>query len=156
MAIDYQKVLENPEVLAWAKTVCPDYQANVDSDGEAYAQEELEDWLQDNLLDRAVEVLCLAWDGDFSGNSGALYVHEAQGMFFISSSDYDPSGPYQSIDEALEQDYFAVETANPEISGALLLEKLISIARGVCGEDETVSINDVVYGWQGGELVAIK
>lgn len=156
MAIDYQKVLENPEVLAWAKAACPDYLVNVDSEGEEYAKEQLEDWLQDNLLDHAVEVLCLAWDGDFPGNSGALYVQEAQGMFFITSSDYDPSGPYQSIDEALEQDYFAVETANPEISGALPLEKLISIASGVCGEDETVSINDVVYGWQDGELVAMR
>ena len=156
MAIDYQKVLENPEVLAWAKAACPDYQVIVDSDGEEYAKEQLEDWLADNLLDHADQVLCLAWDGDFPGNSGALYVQEAKGMFFITSSDYDPSGPYQSIDEALEQDYFAVETANPEISGALPLEKLISIASGVCGEDETVSINDVVYGWQDGELVAIK
>lgn len=156
MAIDYQKVLENPEVLAWAQAACPDYQDNVESDGEAYAKEQLEDWLQDNLLDCADQVLCLAWDGDVSGNSGALYVQEAKGMFFITSSDYDPSGPYQSIDEALEEDYFAVETANPEISGALPLEKLISIASGVCGEDEKVSINDVVYGWQDGELIAIK
>jgi hypothetical protein len=38
----------------------------------------------------------------------------------------------------------------------LPLEQLVSIASGVCGEDETVSINDVVYGWQDGELVAIK
>ena len=52
MAIDYQKVLENPEVLAWAKAACPDYQVNVDSDGEEYAKEQLEDWLRDNLLDR--------------------------------------------------------------------------------------------------------
>ena len=156
MAIDYQKVLENPEVLAWAKTTCQDYQDNVESDGEAYAKEELEDWLQDNLLEHAAEVLCLAWDGDFSGNSGALYVQEALGMFFISSSDYDPSGPYQSIDEALEADYFAVETANPEISVALPMEKLISIARGVCADGETISINDVVYGWKDGELVAVK
>ena len=156
MAIDYQKVLENPEVLAWAKGACPDYQDNVDSDGEEYAKELLEDWLRDNLLDRADQVLCLAWDGDFPGNSGALYVQEAKGMFFITSSDYDPSGPYQSLDEALEQDYFEVETANPEISGSLPLAQLISIASGVCGEDETVSINDVVYGWQDGELVAIK
>lgn len=156
MAIDYQKVLENPEVLAWAQAACPDYQDNVESDGEAFAKEQLEDWLMNNLLERADQVLCLAWDGDFPGNSGALYVQEAKGMFFISSSDYEPSGPYQSIDEALEADYFAVETANPELSGALPLEKLISIARGVCGEDETISINDVVYGWEDGELVPIK
>jgi hypothetical protein len=156
MAIDYQKVLENPEVLAWAQAACPDYQDNVESDGEAYAKEQLEDWLMNNLLDRADQVLCLAWDGDFPGNSGALYVQEAKGMFFISSSDYEPSGPYQSVDEALEEDYFAVETANPELSGALPLEKLISIARGVCADSETISINDVVYGWKDGELVAVK
>lgn len=156
MAIDYQKVLENPEVLAWAQAACPDYQDNVESDGEAYAKEQLEDWLMNNLLDRADQVLCLAWDGDFPGNSGALYVQEAKGMFFISSSDYEPSGPYQSVDEALEEDYFAVETANPELSGALPLEKLISIARGVCADGETISINDVVYGWKDGELVAVK
>lgn len=156
MAIDYQKVLENPEVLAWAQAACPDYQDNVESDGEAFAKEQLEDWLMNNLLDRADQVLCLAWDGDFPGNSGALYVQEAKGMFFISSSDYEPSGPYQSVDEALEEDYFAVETANPELSGALPLEKLISIARGVCGDGETISINDVAYGWKDGELVAIK
>ncbi len=34
MSIDYRKVLENPEVMAWAKAACPDYQDNVDSDGE--------------------------------------------------------------------------------------------------------------------------
>jgi len=156
MSIDYKKVLENSEVLAWAKGACPDYQDNVDSDGEEFAQELLEDWLADNLLDRADQVFCLAWDGNFPGNSGALYVQERHGLYFITSSDYDPSGPYQSLDEALEQDYFMVETANPEISGSLPLEQLISIASGVCGEDETVSINDVVYGWQDGELVAIK
>jgi hypothetical protein len=33
MSIDYEKVLEKPEVLAWAKAACPDYQDNVDSEG---------------------------------------------------------------------------------------------------------------------------
>jgi hypothetical protein len=72
MSIDYEKVLEKPEVLAWAKAACPDYQDNVDSDGEEFAKEQLEDWLRDNLLDRADQVLCLAWDGNFPGNSGAI------------------------------------------------------------------------------------
>jgi len=155
MAIDFKKVLGNPEVLAWAKGACEDYQDYVDSDGEECAKEILEDWLQNNLFDHANQVLCLAWDGNFPGNSGALYVQESKGMFFITSSDYDPSGPYMSLDEALEKDYFAIETANPEISGSLPLEQLISIARGVCGKDQTVRINDDVYGWQDGELVAI-
>lgn len=153
MAIDYQKVLENPEVLAWAQAACPDYQGYVDSDGEAFALEQLADWLPDNLLEHADQVLCLAWDGDFPGNSGALYVQETKGMFFISSSDYEPSGPYLTLDEVLDKDYFEITTPNPELSGSIPHDLMILVAAGVCDEDSTILINDVTYLWHEGKLV---
>jgi hypothetical protein len=157
MAIDFAKLLERSDVRRWAEENYPDdYPTLVSEEGEEYANSCLQDWLHDNLEDGFDQVFCLAWDGNFPGNSGALYVQEWRGLYFITSSDYDPSGPYQSLEEALEQDYFMVETANPEISGGLPIEQLISIARGVCGEDDNIRINDVLYGWKDGELVALK
>ncbi len=149
-------MLERPDVRQWAQENFPDdYPTLVREEGAEYANSCLRDWLHDNLADAFDQVLCLAWDGDFPGNSGALYVQEWRGLYFISSSDYDPSGPYQSLEEALEQDYFAVETANPEVSGSLPLAQLLAIAQGICGEDDTVRVNDVLYGWKAGEFVVM-
>ena len=157
MAYDFAKILQRPDIRQWAEESFPDdYPTLLREEGAEYANDCLHDWLHDNFEDGFDQVLCLAWDGDFPGNSGALYVQEWRGLYFITSSDYDSSGPYLTLDEALEQDYFAVETANPEVSGSLPPEQLLSIAKGVCGEDETVQVNDVVYGWKDGKFVKME
>jgi hypothetical protein len=102
------------------------------------------------------EVLCLGWDGNRPGGSGALYVGELEGVYLVSSSDYDDAGPFESLDEALELEYFQIRTPNPELDASEIpLERLLEIARDVVDWEEggEIRINEERYVVQGNDLV---
>ena len=104
------------------------------------------------------QVLCLGWDGNHPGGSGALYVGELEGVYLVSSSDYDDAGPFESLDEALELEYFQIRTPNPELDASEIpLERLLEIARDVVdweGGGE-IRINEERYVVQGNDLVKV-
>jgi hypothetical protein len=55
------------------------------------------DAIWDLVQEEAATVFCLGWDGDFPGGSGAVYVNEWNGVYFVTSSDFDPEGPFSSL-----------------------------------------------------------
>lgn len=63
--------------------------------------------------------------------SGAIWISELGGIYIVTSSDYDDEGPFESLDEAINQsDQFGVVTANPELdSDVLTLQRLKKISQ---------------------------
>lgn len=154
MAIDFDAVLAHKGVReALMAGLSPEMREElVREDDPDYTEGVLHDFAHDNLGDFTDQVLCLSWDGNAPGNSGALYVGRWLGMYFITSSDYDPSGPYFSIEEVLSEEHFSIETSRAEVSGSLPTDALLDVAQGVCGGDDVVMVNDIPYHWVDGGL----
>ena len=62
----------------------------------AIDRDKLCDAVIDIMHEQGNNVFCLGWDGNHPGGSGANYVNEWNGLYFITSSDYDPEGPFSS------------------------------------------------------------
>ena len=101
--------------------------------------------IADEIRENGQMVLCLGWDGGMPGMSGGVWVLELNGSYLVSSSDYDPQGPFESLDEALRCECFSVPTAEAELSSEVLsFDQLYDIAKGVADSenDGIVMIND--------------
>ncbi len=128
-------------------------------DPESY---EIPDDLYDDLSDLfstdADEILSVSWDTDFPGGSGASWLCEFGGVYFVRSTDYDTLGPFDTIDEALEADTFNMVTPHPELSSGLDDDKTFEIARGLVDWDNDVeiTINDVRFVGENGEFVEVS
>ena len=109
----------------------------------------------DIVCNESKVVLTLAWDGNFPGNSGAIWVCRWKGLYFVSSSDYDPEGPFSSLEEALGLECFHIETSNPELTSTVLpLSKLQQLARPLLGENgDAIMINGTPFVFRGERLV---
>lgn len=89
-------------------------------------------------------VLSLGWDSNGPGGSGAVWVQELAGVCMVCSSDYDPEGPFDSIEEALYCDCFCTTTSRAEVdSDHLDTEQLLEIA-------------SAVYDWENGGDILIN
>jgi len=101
-------------------------------------------------------VLSLGWDGHFPGNSGALWVEVWKGFYFFTSSDIESEGPFESLDDVLDLEWFSVAASEPELdSKTLPLDKLLSIGGGfVAEEGDGIYINGTRYVLTDEELVA--
>lgn len=103
-------------------------------------------------------VLTLGWDGDAPGMSGAVWIQELAGVYMVSSSDYGPYGPFESIDEALACECFSTCTANPELdSDELSGDRLLDVAHGVVDweNDGEILVNSQRYVVNGEDLVKV-
>jgi hypothetical protein len=77
-------------------------------------------------------VVALGWDGVAPGGSGAVWVSECAGIYIVTSSDYPPEGPFESLEAATMSECFFVATLEAQISSEVLPEaELLKIARGV-------------------------
>ena len=81
----------------------------------------------------AETVLTLGWTGSSAGNSGAIWLHNCEGIYIITSSDFDDMGPFSSLEDALGARMFPVEHHRIQNWTRHILprEKLLEIARGV-------------------------
>ncbi len=101
------------------------------------------------------EVLCLAWDGLIPGSGGAVWVTRYADLYLVTSSDYEPQGPFVTLGDALLCDMFMVTTSNPELSSTVLTTKdLVSIAAGVVDWENagTIWINETEFSVDGTAL----
>ncbi|MFM1769023.1 MAG: hypothetical protein RJA22_1552 [Verrucomicrobiota bacterium] len=121
------------------------------------------EYLQDedaliNDLSDAETVFSLCWDSNRPGGSGAIWINEFKGFYFCTSSDYDPEGPFESLDDALACEWFHTPTPNPEITCQKLpLNELLAIASSLVSEEgEEVYINSERYVLEEDELVRVK
>ena len=106
----------------------------------------------------AEEVLHFFWDGTTPLScSGSTWLHAVGDVCLCTSTDWEESGPYESIKEALNTaDSFQTEANDPGLDSRHLSEKeLLSLARRLCQEECRVHINGDAYGWEGGKLVPV-
>jgi hypothetical protein len=124
----------------------------------AIDRDKLFDAVIDIVHEQGNSVFCLGWDGNYPGGSGANYITEWNGLYFITSSDYDPEGPFDSLEEALESDCFGGPTSQPELWSTVLSEsELKQIAlRYVSEEGDEVCINDERFVLRNGALLATE
>jgi hypothetical protein len=106
------------------------------------------------ISDEGRTVFSLGWDGDFPGGSGAAYVTEWKGLYFVTSSDFDDEGPFSSLEDALKLEYFSGPTPKPELSSSVLSKaKLKEMAHSlVTNEGNRVTINDERFVLRNGKL----
>jgi hypothetical protein len=115
-----------------------------------------EDVIEEQINDEGVIVFRLVWDTN-SPNSGWEWhnILKWNGYYFFVSTDFDPEGPFDSLEEALVLEYFHFpNTPNPEIySDVLPFKRLEQIARSIDEErQETIVINGDSYEWHGDSL----
>lgn len=124
----------------------------------AIDRDRLYELLWERMTEEATDVLSLGWEGGSAGNSGAVWLKEWHGIYFTQSSDFDPSGPFDSIDEALSEECFNTEgTPNAELCcGVLKLKELRRIAVRVGTEGEIIRINDQPFMLKAGKLRATR
>ncbi len=64
-----------------------------------------ENWLVNDGMSDAKIVFTLSWDSSMPGSCGASWINEWRGLYFFTSSDLDPMGPFTSLEEALGVEY---------------------------------------------------
>lgn len=104
----------------------------------------------------AVSVMSLGWDGDGIASSGVVWVDQLQDVYIVMSSEYDPQGPFDSIEQALDCECFKVPTQNPDlVSKSMPLDQSLKIANGLVDWEngEGIWINSERYVIASGELV---
>jgi hypothetical protein len=106
-----------------------------------------EDELSDAVFSDATGVLSIGWDAGTMAASGCLSINEWHGIYFITSSDQDPAGPFVSVAEALQHDYFSIPIPGLELqSDVVPLQELQALGACLLHPDETeLTINDQWY-----------
>lgn len=105
----------------------------------------------------AENVLTLSWDSETPlGSSGASWIREVAGVYLFTSTDWPAAGPFLSLEDAVSgNDSFSMPTPNAELTGDLLDEELLEIARKVATEDASTWINGVEHVLVRGRLRAL-
>jgi hypothetical protein len=144
MAIDYNKLLNDPRFY---KRVSQKRYAKYLEDEDALS----------NDIAKGKMIMSLGWDGNFPGNSGAIWVTRWKGFYFCHSSDYDPEGPFDSLDDVFGLEWFYVATARPILeSDEIPLPELMKIATRLVSENgDVVVINNAAYAREGDQLVKV-
>lgn len=134
MIFSFEALMEHP---TFCERVGPELLAR-------YAEDEM---LLEEDFDRSQKpVLSLEWDGGLCGGGG-MWVTEWLGLFFMSSSDFDSEGPFETLEALLELDWFHVAAYRPSLtSKSLPLSKLLAIARDLVDEEgDGILINGARY-----------
>jgi hypothetical protein len=112
----------------------------------------------DTIAEEATRVLTLVWDGEGPAHSGAVWISKWHDTYFVQSSDYDPSGPFDSLDDALEEEPFTYEgTPKPKLTSSVLdLKQLKKIARKVGTQGKIIRINRQPFILRGKALRSVR
>ena len=105
-----------------------------------FCENDIDEWNEGEI------VLSFGWDCGHPGGAGGIWITEYKGKYFLSSSDYDPQGPFCSLEEVLQLSYFR-PTPHPELySDTVTDEQLKKIARKIVSEEgDVVRINDRLF-----------
>lgn len=115
-----------------------------------------EDALQDDITN-SDRVLTFGWEPDGFGHAGCVIVHQWKGLFFSYSSDYDPEGPFITLEVCLDEGWFR-PCPNPTLdSQSLPLSMLLILAMHVVSDEgDQVVVNDQKFVLAGDNLRAIE
>jgi hypothetical protein len=136
MAIDYKALLDNPKVrLALGRRRF------------AKAAED-NDYLLDCISEEGKTLLTL------SNDDGGNFISEWCGLYFVTSTEYEPEGPFESLHGALTEERFSLEIREPEIRSEVVpLTTLKEMGKAIASEGEAVFINFTRYVLRDGSLV---
>ena len=145
MEFSYETLMEHP---TFRERVGPELLAR-------YAEDEM--LLEEDFERSRKPVLGLEWDGGLCGGGG-LWVTEWLGLFFMSSSDFDSEGPFETLDDLLKLDWFHVAAYRPSLtSKSISVPELLAIALDLVGEEgDGILINGARYVLKKGKLVPSK
>lgn len=115
----------------------------------------VEDWFwNDILMPQSETVLTVGWDGGMPGHGGAIWHQCWRGIFYATSSDMDPQGPYDTLDEAMDCYGSELTESNEVYSDVLPEHELIAfVARHAAPDIYGITINDRPYVLRDGLLV---
>lgn len=125
----------------------------------AYGIPDLLDCIRNAFDAKAEEVLHFFWDGSTPMcSTGSTWLRAVGEICVCTSTDWEASGPYESIEEALNTaDSFQTEANEPGLDSSHLSEKeLLSLARRLCSGESRVHINGDEFGWKDGKLVPVE
>ena len=109
-----------------------------------------------NAISSAETAFSLKWDGGSPVNTGGIWIVEWLGLYFVSSSDYEDAGPFDSLEGALGCECFEGGAPNAELdSSELSVERLKQLAVNILNaedDQDTIKINGGVYVLESGEL----
>lgn len=112
--------------------------------------------LSDQIWDEIYEntVFCVGWDGSFPGTSGAHWIQEWKGLYFFTSSDIDPLGPFESLADALECEYLGGSYFSELSSSEMSTQELVELAMRWDSEqtNDLIDINGELFIWMDGKL----
>jgi len=100
-------------------------------------------------------VLTLGWDGrDAPGHYGSVWIKRWRGAYFVTSSEWNPCGPFSTVEQALNEPCFTFEaTPNPALTSEYIpMSKLIEIGRNLVSEGGIIVINGNPFELFGGKL----
>jgi hypothetical protein len=129
-----------------------------EDDDEDLKDDELEgDDLVDRIIDKGEEVFSLNWDSGGPGSGGGCEsVYHWKGKFAFFSLDFDNSGPYASLDEALQEheQLLMVTSATESIDCTLLTTEELAKRLSCEGDVHEIELNGEpwVYRAKAGEF----
>lgn len=103
-----------------------------------------------NLLEQAKIVFFISWNTRCFGFGGAEWVKEFRGIYVWFSTDFDPRGPFESMDQALANGFIDAFCDNHSVeSDAMSPDELRRYVhkRFDSGSCETIVINNEPYRW---------
>lgn len=124
----------------------------------AYGIPDLLDCIRNAFDAKAEEVLHFFWDGSTPMcSTGSTWLRAVGEICVCTSTDWEASGPYESIEEALNTaDSFQTEANEAGLESSHLSEKeLLSLARRLCSGESRVHINGDEFGWKDGKLAPV-
>lgn len=125
----------------------------------AYGVPDLIDCVREAFDETSEEVLQLYWEGStpLSGG-GSSFLRAVGDVCVCTSTDWEASGPYESIEEALANaETFSCATTDPGLlSGHLSDDELLRLARRLCPRESRAHVNGEEYGWKDGKFVPVE
>ena len=106
------------------------------------------DLVWNEIQEEMETVLSVGWDGGYmSGSSGAVWFQRWRGIYVMTSSDMDPEGPFESLDEVLNHEFICRPIANADIDSTCIPQaQLLELARQmVQDEGDTVEVNGQMF-----------
>jgi hypothetical protein len=117
---------------------------------------DLIDCVRDAFAATSEEVLQFYWDGSTPLScAGSTWLRAVGDVCVCTSTDWEASGPYESIEHALSSaDSLLTQATDPGLESSYMSEdELLCLARRLCPLECRVRINGSEYGWKDGKLV---
>ena len=103
------------------------------------------DLLAFTFQEEATTVLSFRWTDEWNPDGGDINIVRWNGLYRINS-DIGPVGPFSSLEDALDHEFFYYATSDVELScSELPLDELLEIAMRLVEEGGEIVVNDQAF-----------